>query len=76
MSEIFNPKVRLPASPPIPEAPPEPIENENLMKKKQELSRKKGDIANLMTGGLGIQQISPQNIRAHTLGGYTPIGAA
>lgn len=60
---------------PIPEIPPA-AEGDNISVEKKKLKKKRGDKANLMTGGLGLSQISSENLYAHTLGGYTKTGVA
>lgn len=74
MSNILNPKVNIPTPPPAPETPPAATINDNIAEEMKKLNKKKGDKANLMTGGLGLSSIPKQNLYAHTLGGYSPMG--
>ncbi len=66
MSSVFS-KPEIP--PAAPEAPPAASSDDNVVKETERLKRKQGDKANLMTGGLGLSQISSGNLLAKTLGG-------
>ena len=64
MSALFSkPQIPKTVQPP---APPRPVVDETDMKAK----KKKGDLANLMTGGLGLGGVASENLMAYTLGGY------
>ncbi len=69
MTSLFS-KPKIP--PKAPEAPPPASSADNMVEELRK--RKKGDKANLMTGGLGLQSISPSNLYAHTLGGASNLG--
>lgn len=72
-----TPKVVVPKKPPpIPETPPSASLADNLVEEKKKLKKKRGDEANLMTGGLGLKNIDPRNLFAHKLGGFTTMGVS
>jgi hypothetical protein len=74
MSSVFG-SHKVKAPPPVPETPPAASSGDDLVTEKKRLKKKQGDKANLMTGGLGLSQISSGNLYTHTLGGYNPTGA-
>jgi hypothetical protein len=61
--------------PPPPQVPPLASSSDNLVKNKTKLKRKTGDYANLMTGGLGLSNLSPSQLSVFTLGGSSKMGA-
>jgi hypothetical protein len=77
MGSLFS-RPKTPKIPDIPEPPPEtpPLASseDNVVREQKKLRRKMGDKANLMTGGLGLAQLSPGQLYMHTLGGYTQTG--
>ena len=67
MGGLFS-KPKMPTPPP--EAPPPPSSADDQVEELKK--RKKGDKANLMTGGLGLS--GTNNLYVHTLGGSAQLG--
>lgn len=65
-------KVKAPDyTPPPPEVPPAGAEDDKVSELKK---RKRGHMANLMTGGMGLSEISSENLSRVYLGGKSSTG--